>query len=256
MKLSIITINYNNLNGLKKTVESVISQTYLDFEYIIIDGASTDGSKEVIEKNSDRFSYWVSENDHGIYNAMNKGILKAKGDYLLFLNSGDWFIDAQILENTISSVKDADIVYADGYIENENGLRTLIKIPEEPGLSFFSKTSLFHPSSFIKRELFEKYGLYNEDNKIVSDWEFFIKTMLINKVSYKKIPTIISVIEENGISRNPSYAGILKDEIRTTLARYFTEEELASIFIPSQEKKVLPEKKAKIITRLFNLFKN
>ena len=89
MKLSIITINYNNREGLKKTINSVINQTFRDFEYILIDGGSEDGSKEIILQHEAQFSYWRSEKDHGIYNAMNKGILAAKGDYLLFLNSGD-----------------------------------------------------------------------------------------------------------------------------------------------------------------------
>ncbi len=91
MKLSIITVNLNNKDGLQKTIDSVISQTFKDFEWIVIDGGSTDGSKELIEKYSDYISYWVSEPDKGIYNAMNKGIKVAKGDYLEFLNSGDIF---------------------------------------------------------------------------------------------------------------------------------------------------------------------
>lgn len=255
MKLSIITINYNNLKGLEKTIESVVSQTFNDFEYIIIDGGSTDGSKEFIEKSAAKFSYYVSEKDNGIYNAMNKGIVKATGEYVLFLNSGDWFIESSILKNSINYVTEADIVYADGYIEKGDGSRILIKIPEAPGLKFFSKTSLFHPSSFIKKDLFEKFGLYNEENKIVSDWEFFIKTMLINKVSYQKIPFVISVIEENGISRNPDYAALLKDEIKITLAKYFTDVEMAALnSIPVQKQQ--PPKKEKLIERLFNFFKN
>ena len=88
-KLSIITINYNNLEGLKRTVESVINQTSKEFEYIVIDGGSNDGSGAYIESKSEHIDYWVSEPDKGIYNAMNKGIAKASGEYLLFLNSGD-----------------------------------------------------------------------------------------------------------------------------------------------------------------------
>ena len=100
MKLSIITINYNNKNGLQKTIDSVISQTFKDFEWIIIDGGSTDGSKELIEKYSQHITYWVSEPDKGIYNAMNKGIKVAKGEYLFFLNSGDYLVQP----NTINQI--------------------------------------------------------------------------------------------------------------------------------------------------------
>ena len=91
MKLSIITVNLNNLEGLKKTYESVVSQTFTDYEWLVIDGGSTDGSREFIEQHQDKFAYWCSEPDKGIYNAMNKGIVRAKGEYLNFMNSGDYF---------------------------------------------------------------------------------------------------------------------------------------------------------------------
>ena len=92
MKLSIITVNLNNLEGLKKTYESVVCQTFTDYEWLVIDGGSTDGSREFIEEHQDKFAYWCSEPDKGIYNAMNKGIVRAKGEYLNFMNSGDYFV--------------------------------------------------------------------------------------------------------------------------------------------------------------------
>ena len=98
MKYSIITVNYNNKEGLRKTIESVISQTFRDFEYIVIDGGSSDGSAELLKEYSDKITYWVSEPDKGIYNGMNKGIAKATGDYLNFMNSGDCFYDQQVLK--------------------------------------------------------------------------------------------------------------------------------------------------------------
>src|SRR5215213_3812369 len=97
-QFSIISINLNNAEGLQKTFDSVFNQTFTDFEYIIIDGGSSDGSEEIIKENADKFSYWVSEKDDGIYDAMNKGIAKATGDYLLFLNSGDHLLDSSILQ--------------------------------------------------------------------------------------------------------------------------------------------------------------
>ena len=109
--LSIITINRNNAAGLRKTIESVVSQTYTDFDYIIIDGASTDESVDVIKEYADRITYWVSEPDTGIYNAMNKGILKANGEYCLFLNSGDWLYDNDVLNDVFSISPTEDIVY-------------------------------------------------------------------------------------------------------------------------------------------------
>ena len=104
-KISIITVNYNDREGLKKTIESVINQTWQDFEFIIIDGGSTDGSREVIEQYKDKIDYWISEPDKGIYNAMNKGIKAASGEFLLFLNSGDRLIDKNITEKVISKLE-------------------------------------------------------------------------------------------------------------------------------------------------------
>jgi len=99
MKLSIITINYNDKEGLRKTIESVLSQTWTDYEYLIIDGGSADGSLDVIREYEDKITYWISEKDNGIYNAMNKGIVKSKGAYLQFLNSGDYLVDNKVFEN-------------------------------------------------------------------------------------------------------------------------------------------------------------
>ena len=113
MTLSIITINYNNLEGLKKTIESVCSQTYRDYEWIVIDGGSTDGSRELIEENKSHIHYWVSEPDNGIYHAMNKGIAQAKGDYCQFLNSGDYYIAPNTLQQVFSHDELADVNYGD-----------------------------------------------------------------------------------------------------------------------------------------------
>ena len=110
-KLSIITINLNNAAGLRKTIESVVNQTFTDYEYLIIDGGSTDGSVEVIKEFADKITYWVSEPDKGIYNAMNKGILKARGEYLQFLNSGDWLVDNEVLFRVFSLNHFEDILY-------------------------------------------------------------------------------------------------------------------------------------------------
>ena len=113
MTLSIITINFNNVAGLKRTVDSVLHQTADDFEYIIIDGASTDGSREFIESCSSKLAYWVSEKDNGVYHAMNKGIGHARGDYLLFLNSGDYLNDAEVLARVFNRPLQEDIIYGD-----------------------------------------------------------------------------------------------------------------------------------------------
>ena len=111
MKLSIITVNFNNVEGLRKTAESIVSQTFQDFEWIVIDGGSTDGSKELIEQYSDRIAYWCSEKDSGIYNAMNKGVRYAKGEYINFMNSGDCFADSSVLSDVSERLLDNVILY-------------------------------------------------------------------------------------------------------------------------------------------------
>ncbi len=212
LKLSIITINYNNAKGLLRTLTSVLDQTYTDFEYIVIDGGSNDGSKELLEKHSGKISYWVSEPDAGIYNAMNKGILKASGEYILFLNSGDKLVNSTVIKKAINYLGKEDIIYGNGLV-NDNNTLVEMHIPKILSIGYFMKSSLCHPSTFIRKKLFSTYGLYNEELKIVADWEFFIKAIILNKVPVKKLNLFLSEIEEGGISRDEKYRQLLLDEI-------------------------------------------
>ncbi|WP_309608872.1 glycosyltransferase family 2 protein [Flavobacterium sp.] len=200
-KVSIITINYNDQKGLVKTIESVINQTHLDFEYIIIDGNSSDGSKEIIQKYKNKITYSISEPDSGIYNAMNKGIKVAKGDYLLFLNSGDQFIDEKVIEKIIPQLNNEISIYYGNLVYSSNGIPKMLNIPpSELSFSYFLDYSLPHPASFIKRELFFKYFTYNESLKIISDWEFFIYTICKMNEPYKHIDIVIADFDDGGIS--------------------------------------------------------
>jgi glycosyltransferase involved in cell wall biosynthesis len=205
-KLSIITINYNNLEGLKKTVESVVNQTWQEFEFIVIDGGSIDGSAEYIESKSEHIDYWVTEPDAGIYNAMNKGIEKALGTYLLFLNSGDVLYNGNVLLETKKSLLlDMDIVYGDLWIVGEQGKGFRNRYPDFINFPFLKQTSLGHPSTFMKKELFYTYGLYRTDVKIISDWAFFVKVFCMHKVSHCKIDHIIATFYEGGLSTSTVY---------------------------------------------------
>ena len=122
MKFSIITVNYNNKEGLRNTIESVIHQTYRDFEYIVIDGGSTDGSVDILKKYDQQINYWVSEKDSGIYNAMNKGISKAHGEYLNFMNSGDCFYALDNLERVAKYQYETDFIVGRDYHYSEEKL--------------------------------------------------------------------------------------------------------------------------------------
>lgn len=220
MKLSIITINYNDKAGLKKTIESVITQTFTDYEYIIIDGGSTDGSVEIIKQYQDKITYWVSEPDNGVYNAMNKGIVKAKGEYLQFLNSGDWLVNNEVLANIFKNLPDCDMVYGNAVILDGEKYRVAKTIQGTHfKLSDFFTSTINHQSSFINKRLFNKYGLYDERYKIVSDWKFYVQAFGLNfaNVIYKNIP--VSHFDTNGIShklidlRNQEMALVKKEII-------------------------------------------
>ena len=224
-KLSIITINKNNAAGLEKTMQSVICQTYTDFEYIIIDGASDDESIEKIKKYSDIIQYWVSEPDTGIYNAMNKGIRKAQGDYCLFLNSGDYLVSPETLDNAFKEISNnpADIYYSDVMLSDGR----LKQFPDTWTANYLFQAHINHQNSFIKRSLFYEHGFYNENLKIASDWEFFLNELWRYKSTFFHIKTNISIYDRQGISsRNKE---ILRMEDLIVLKNVF--QELAGIII-------------------------
>ncbi len=210
-KISIITVNYNNLDGLQRTVESVKEQTYQKFEYIVIDGGSTDGSAEYIENNKEVFDYWVSESDTGVYHAMNKGIKKASGEYLLFLNSGDHFYDSKVLERNIELITAKDIIYFNLQVVEDD--KIFIKdYPEKLSFSYFVNDTLPHPATFIKRDLFQKVGWYKEDFKIVSDWKFFIDALGKYNATYSYINKPLSTFYIGGLSSIPENRIVKKKE--------------------------------------------
>lgn len=240
-KLSIITINFNNSSGLKKTIESVVRQSFADYEYLIIDGGSTDGSVDVIKRYSDKLAYWVSETDKGIYNAMNKGIKKATGEYCLFLNSGDCFTGNDILNKVFSAPFSEDIVFGDTICVNMR-----LSFPQKISLSYLISKSLPHQSSFIKKSLFNRIGLYNEENRIVSDWEFCLKAIHLYNCSYKYLPElIVSKMELPGYSLDRRLTQIKNKEIEHTLK---------SLLIPILKNKIDDQEKADEINELIIKF--
>ena len=208
MKLSVITVNLNNAVGLRKTIDSVLSQTYKNIEYIIIDGGSTDGSAEIICEYGDQINYSVSEPDKGIYNAMNKGILKAQGEYLQFLNSGDWLENDKILSTIFGVPRYADILYGN---MNEMLLNGVIKlkvplIGDKLTMANFNSNinaTVQHPATFIRNTLFEN-GLYDEEYKIIGDIKFFIERIIIQNCTVEYLPYVITNFNVEGLSSNPA----------------------------------------------------
>ena len=225
MKLSIITINRNNAAGLEKTLKSVASQTCKDFEHIIIDGASTDNSVEVIKQCVENTNNqplgctsgvegpitrhqikWISEPDKGIYNAMNKGIRMAEGEYCQFLNSGDCLFSPDVIERmftVLCELEPTSILYGNMIKELPNGKMLKDRCcsqSNEVTLNMFYKGCLNHSPAYIKRDLFEKYGLYDETLKICSDWKFYMQSIVLGDESVKHIDIDVTLFDMTGIS--------------------------------------------------------
>lgn len=178
-------------------MQSVFEQTFTDYEYIIIDGGSTDGSKEYIEQHADKLAYWVSEKDGGIFNAMNKGIGVAKGEYLIFENSGDYFYSENVLKDVFGQSPTEDIIYGNvkWWPVNYNG-----NYPDKLTFEHFRHNTIPHQGAFIRKNLFETVGLYDEEYTVNSDWNFFVLAIYKFNSSYRHIDTIISYCNTDGVS--------------------------------------------------------
>lgn len=255
-KVSVITINFNDRAGLERTVESVLNQNCKDFEYILVDGGSTDGSPEVIRKVEDRLGYWVSEKDSGIFHAQNKGAAKAKGEYLLFLNSGDVFENPNVIEKFIRHLHSKDLVFGDLVIGSGNEKRERIDMPDKLGVYYFMISSLAHPVTFIARPFFEKLGGFRADEfRITGDYEFFLRAVLVHNASYLHIPELVALFDASGLSSNPAHHEKHLQERKKSWSLNFSEpvivafEEYTSL-LRSTELKV-----GKLIKNVFKPFK-
>lgn len=219
MLLSIITINLNNLAGLRKTAESIIGQTSADYEWIVIDGGSNDGSADYMRSIDSSISYWVSEKDSGVYNAMNKGIKRATGEYLLFLNSGDCFYDNNVVADFGVEVQpDDQMVYADAVeVDGEGHVLRMLKSPARLTLSYFWGHTLCHQAVFYRRTLFDTYR-YNEQNRIASDIESYIY-FAYQGMRLRKWDRVTTMFECGGLSSQKS-ADEFQSIVRRNLSPY------------------------------------
>lgn len=202
MKLSIITINYNNKKGLQRTINSILSQTYRDFEWIVIDGGSNDGSIDLIREYENHFSYWCSEPDKGVYNAQNKGIALAKGEYLNFMNSGDEFYEKETLEKVFRTNIDSDIIYGDWMHVFPNNKTLIQEAPKEMSLMYIFTDNICHQAMFIKSYILKEKG-FDENLKIFSDWLRW-REVAIEKKTFTYVPYVICRYEAGGLSGTSS----------------------------------------------------
>ena len=198
-KVSIVTVSYNSADTIEQTIQSVVRQSYKEMEYIMIDGASTDGTQQIIEKYAGYLGYYVSEKDDGLYDAMNKGIAHASGDIIGIINSDDWYEDGAV-EHIVQYFKDnpdMDAVYGNMVIRNEYGEETL-DIPQ-PLENFGWMMPFGHSSVFVKKEVYEKFGVFDTRYKIASDHELLVR-FYINKVRFGYLNRIIAYFRLGGIS--------------------------------------------------------
>lgn len=197
-KVSIITVSYNSVNTIEQTIKSVLKQTYRNIEYIIIDGASTDGTQQIIEKYKDRIAFYISEKDDGLYYAMNKGIAKATGDIVGIINSDDWYVEDAV-ENMVTFIMENGIELAYGKVVNidSNGKKEIIGY--KPLEEIWFHGVIHHPSVFVKRKIYIEYGTFNTDYKIYSDYDLLLR-FYSEGVSFGFNDAIIAYFRVGGLS--------------------------------------------------------
>ena len=222
--ISIITINRNNASGLRRTLAMTAKQTCRSYEQIVVDGASTDDSVEVIRDARLKDDRWISEPDSGVYNAMNKGISMARGTYLLFLNSGDHFRDEGSLELAAEHLGSSDLHYFGLEVRDRPQPDTTWskqrRYPDRLPFSFFLSGALPHPATFIRALLFQRLGLYDESLRIVADWKYFMVAVCRHHCSYRAHHHPLTVFYADGLSSDPS-AGLHRRERDAVLAAEF-----------------------------------
>ena len=241
MKVSIITVVFNGQNTIKDTVKSVLTQDYPDIEHIIIDGASTDGTMQVIQSYSDRIAHIVSEPDQGIYDAMNKGIKLATGDLVGILNADDFYASSDVISTVVKQfeISQVDSVFGDLVFVKPDALDQVIRYYSSAKFhpkQFAAGWMPAHPTFFVKRWAYEQYGLFKTDYKIASDYELLIRFLAKYQLSYRYIPKVMVKMRAGGVStKNLRSNWVLNQEIvrgcaengiRTNmlrvLAKYFT----------------------------------
>lgn len=216
MKLSVITVCYNAETTIERTLRSVIAQTYADKEFVVIDGGSTDGTLDILKQYEDKIDVLISEPDKGIYDAMNKGVAKASGDYVIFINADDYFYDDNVLSE-VSKCPPADFIFGDQYDE-EDGERRLAENLDALDVYHMFRGYFAHQSILAKRELFEKYGTFDLSYKICADWDWILRC-LVNGASTARMNSPIAVFTVGGASGIAGKKGLLSAERKHLLAK-------------------------------------
>jgi len=226
-KISIITVCYNEKLDISKTCDSVVAQTFSDYEWIVIDGGSTDGTLDVLKEYESNITLLVSEKDRGVYDAMNKGIKFASGEYVLFLNGGDSLFEKDILlkifEN--NSYRE-DVLYGDCCLLDIGGTAKILNFKEKISRSYFVNNNINHQATFIKKALFDKYGFYDESYRVLADYDKW-NAFAVGSVSFGKLPFVVSNFKwYEGLSSSENTKSLMKEEEGIILRKYFKNYEI------------------------------
>ena len=192
LKISIITATYNSGKTLRDTIESVLSQTYCDFEHLIIDGGSKDNTLEIIKEYEPKYNgrlQWISEPDRGLYDAMNKGIRMASGNVIGILNSDDFYADSKVLEDiSVAFTQNTDVVFGNLYFVDQNDTNKIMRIWKgSPYKSFKMGWHPAHPTFYARRQCFQKYGGFDTEFKVSADFELMLRFLEKEKLRSKYI---------------------------------------------------------------------
>lgn len=208
VKISIITVTYNSGETLRDTIESVLSQSYPDFEHIIVDGESKDNTVNIIREYEPKYKgrlKWISEPDKGIYDAMNKGIKMATGEIIGILNSDDFFTSNDILSKIVSNLNDADAIYGDVHYVNNNDLKKSVRYYSSANFTREKMKMGFmpaHPSFYCKKKIFDKVGLYDTSFRIAADFDFLLRAIYIHNIKTSYLPYDFVTMRTGGASTN------------------------------------------------------
>ena len=214
---SIITVCLDVVKSVRCTIESIQNQSFSDYEWIVVDGGSTDGTIDVLDDYSEHIATLISEPDRGIYHAMNKGIAHAKGEYVIFMNAGDFFANKDVLA-AVNAAPRADLLIGDLIFSVSDKVRSL---PDELPDNFLLTNMLPHQATFFRRQLFESHGHFDESFRIAGDYEMFARLIQSGEVSYRHVPKTIAVFQGGGISESAEYRKIRKQENHRVRWKYF-----------------------------------
>jgi glycosyltransferase involved in cell wall biosynthesis len=246
--LTVITINRNNASGLKKTFASVLKQTDREFAYVVVDGASTDESKEIIAATSG-IDAWISESDNGIYEALNKGIALSSSDYVLFINSGDRLAENTTIRDAKPHLGSADIVYGDMKIESSSrGWDGFM--PSVIDLRQMMYDTLWHPVSFIRRDLFDRYGMYDTSFRICGDYDWFFNVIVDKHATTRHIHQFIAIFDLTGTSSIPENRALVASEKERSQRRWLSEQQIRK-FWSAERRRARAARVLRLMRRLF-----